>query len=44
MLDPDTATGQAKDMFERVKSYYRMVPPFREDWGIFPRPRMLCGP
>ena len=26
-----------------VEGYSRPLPPFREDWGIFPRPRMLCG-
>lgn len=26
MLDPDQATGRTKEVFERVKSYYKMVP------------------
>ena len=26
MLDPDQAEGRVKEVFERVKSYYRMVP------------------
>ncbi len=26
LLDPDQATGKAREVFERVKGYYRMVP------------------
>ena len=36
LLDPDTATGKAKDMFERVKSYYRMVPALQKGLGYLP--------
>jgi uncharacterized peroxidase-related enzyme len=36
LLDPDQATGKAKDMFERVKSYYRMVPALQKGLGYLP--------
>jgi len=36
LLDPDTATGKAKNMFERVKSYYRMVPALQKGLGYLP--------
>ena len=36
LLDPDKATGRAKDVFERVKSYYRMVPALQKGLGYLP--------
>jgi len=36
LLNPDTATGKARDMFERVKSYYRMVPALQKGLGYLP--------
>lgn len=36
LLDPDTATGRAKEMFERVKSYYRMVPALQKGLAYLP--------
>jgi uncharacterized peroxidase-related enzyme len=36
LLDPDQATGRAKDMFERVKSYYRMVPGLQRGLAYIP--------
>ncbi len=36
LLDPDTATGKTKEMFERVKSYYRMVPALQKGLGYLP--------
>lgn len=36
LLDPDTATGVAKDMFERVKSHYRMVPALQRGLAHLP--------
>jgi len=37
LLDPDQATGKAKDMFERVKSYYRMVPALQKGLAYLPQ-------
>jgi hypothetical protein len=37
LLDPDTATGDAKEMFERVKSYYRTVPALQKGLGYLPK-------
>ena len=37
LLDADTATGQTKDMFERVKSYYGMVPALQRGLGYLPQ-------
>ena len=37
LLDPDAATGEAKDMFERVKSYYRTVPALQKGLGYLPK-------
>jgi uncharacterized peroxidase-related enzyme len=37
LLDPDTATGQVKDAFERVKSYYGMVPALQRGLGHLPQ-------
>ena len=36
LLDPDKATGRAKDVFERVKSYYRMVPALQKGLAYLP--------
>ena len=36
LLDPDQATGQAKEMFERVKSYYQTVPALQKGPGYLP--------
>jgi uncharacterized peroxidase-related enzyme len=36
LLDPDQATGRAKDVFERVKSYYRMVPGLQKGLAYLP--------
>jgi uncharacterized peroxidase-related enzyme len=36
LLDPDQATGKARDMFERVKSYYRMVPGLQRGLAYLP--------
>lgn len=37
LLDPDVATGEAKDMFERVKRYYGMVPALQKALAYVPR-------
>ena len=37
LLDPDAATGEAKEMFERVKSYYRTVPALQKGLGYLPK-------
>jgi uncharacterized peroxidase-related enzyme len=37
LLDPDTATGNTKEMFDRVKSYYRMVPALQKGLGYLPQ-------
>ncbi len=36
MLDPDQATGRTKEVFERVKSYYRMVPGLQKGLAYLP--------
>jgi uncharacterized peroxidase-related enzyme len=36
LLDPDQATGRAKEVFERVKSYYRMVPGLQKGLAYLP--------
>lgn len=36
LLDPDKATGRAKDVFERVRSYYRMVPGLQKGLAYLP--------
>jgi uncharacterized peroxidase-related enzyme len=36
LLDPDQATGRAKEMFERVKSYYGMVPALQKGLAYLP--------
>jgi uncharacterized peroxidase-related enzyme len=36
LLDPDQATGKAKDVFERVKRYYRMVPALQKGLAYLP--------
>ena len=36
LLDPDKATGRAKDVFDRVRSYYRMVPGLQKGLGYLP--------
>jgi uncharacterized peroxidase-related enzyme len=36
LLDPDQATGKAKEVFERVKSYYRMVPALQKGLAYLP--------
>jgi uncharacterized peroxidase-related enzyme len=37
LLDPDAATGEAREMFERVKSYYRTVPALQKGLGYLPK-------
>ena len=36
LLDPDKATGRAKDVFDRVRSYYRMAPGLQKGLGYLP--------
>ena len=36
MLDPDQATGRTKEVFERVKSYYRMIPGLQKGLAHLP--------
>ena len=36
LLDPDQATGRTKEVFERVKSYYRMVPGLQKGLAYLP--------
>lgn len=36
LLDPDQATGKTKEVFERVKSYYRMVPGLQKGLAYLP--------
>jgi uncharacterized peroxidase-related enzyme len=36
LLDPDQATGKAREVFERVKSYYRMVPGLQKGLAYLP--------
>jgi len=36
LLNPDQATGKAKEVFERVKSYYGMVPGFQRTLAYLP--------
>lgn len=36
LLDPDQATGRVRDVFERVKSYYRMVPGLQKALAYLP--------
>jgi uncharacterized peroxidase-related enzyme len=36
LLDPDKATGRAKDVFDRVKAYYRMVPGLQKGLAYLP--------
>ena len=36
MLDPDQATGRTKEVFERVKSYYRMIPGLQKGLAYLP--------
>jgi alkylhydroperoxidase family enzyme len=36
LLDPDKATGRAKDVFDRVKGYYRMVPGLQKGLAYLP--------
>ena len=37
LLDPDTATGKAREMFERVKRYYGMVPALQKGLAYIPK-------
>jgi uncharacterized peroxidase-related enzyme len=37
LLDPDAATGKAKEMFERVKGYYGMVPALQKGLAYVPQ-------
>src|SRR4030067_2869016 len=36
LLDPDQATGGLREVFERVKSYYRMVPGLQKALAYLP--------
>ena len=36
LLDPDQADGRVKEVFERVKSYYRMVPALQKALAYLP--------
>ena len=36
LLDPDQAEGRVKEVFERVKSYYRMVPALQKALAYLP--------
>jgi len=36
LLDPDQAEGRSKDVFERVKGYYRMVPALQKALAYLP--------
>jgi len=36
LLDPDQTTGRVKEVFERVKSYYRMVPSLQKALAYLP--------
>jgi uncharacterized peroxidase-related enzyme len=36
LLDPDQATGRAREVFERVKRYYRMVPGLQKGLAYLP--------
>jgi uncharacterized peroxidase-related enzyme len=36
LLDPDQATGRVREVFERVKSYYRMVPALQKGLAYLP--------
>jgi uncharacterized peroxidase-related enzyme len=36
LLDPDKATGRVSEVFERVKSYYRMVPGLQKALAYLP--------
>jgi len=36
LLDPDQATGRVREVFERVKSYYRMVPGLQKALAYLP--------
>src|SRR3990172_7733718 len=36
LLDPDQATGRTKEVFERVKSFYRMVPGLQKGLAYLP--------
>lgn len=36
LLDPDRATGRTKEVFDRVKSYYRMVPGLQQGLAYLP--------
>jgi uncharacterized peroxidase-related enzyme len=36
MLDPDQATGRTKEVFEKVKRYYRMVPGLQKGLAYLP--------
>jgi uncharacterized peroxidase-related enzyme len=36
LLDPDQATGRTSEVFERVKSYYRMVPGLQKALAYLP--------
>lgn len=36
LLDPDKATDRAKDVFDRVKGYYRMVPSLQKGLAYLP--------
>ena len=36
LLDPEEATGRTKEVFERVKSYYRMVPGLQKGLAYLP--------
>jgi uncharacterized peroxidase-related enzyme len=36
LLDPDQATGRTKEVFERVKSYYRMIPGLQQGLAHLP--------
>jgi len=36
LLDPDQATGTVREVFERVKSYYRMVPALQKALAYLP--------
>jgi len=36
LVDPDQATGRAKEVFDRVESYYRMVPGLQKGLNYLP--------
>ena len=36
LVDPDQATGKTKDVFDRVKAYYQMVPGLQKGLAYLP--------